>query len=130
MSAIIFLSNSLGQQTNYLHKKNKSTSHKQDSLGLIFFGNPKKSHTDQVYCKLFYSVWKETTPKPWTVATAKIFFSIVYVVVTNCFDKCFLFYVKNGMHCFLLKFIDTLEVSSSTMFFCSLKQEIWKKSEF
>ena len=34
-------------------KKNKFTSHKKYLFGLVFSGNPKKKHTDQVYCKFF-----------------------------------------------------------------------------
>ena len=69
--------------------ENKSYSYNQYSLGLAFSRNPRKSNTDQVYHKFFYSFWKETTPKPSKVATAKNFFSSLYVIVTTCFDKMF-----------------------------------------
>ena len=47
------------------------TSHKQYSFGLILSANWNKINIDQVYDKLFYSVWKETTHKASKVATAK-----------------------------------------------------------
>ena len=50
--------------------------------------------------RFLYSVWLETTHKPSNVATAKNFFSSMYVIVTNCFDKHFLFHVITGRHCF------------------------------
>ena len=48
----------------------------------------------------FHSVWKETSPKPWKVPTAKVSFSSVYVKVTICFDNGFLFHVTTRRHCF------------------------------
>ena len=88
----------LAHQTYYLHIV--FTLYNQYSFGLIFSWNPKKSHTDQVYHKFFYFVWKETTAKPSKLATAQNFFSSVYFIVTACFHKCFLFHVITGRHCF------------------------------
>ena len=56
-------------------------SRKQDSFGLIFSRNPKKTHTDQVRYKFCYPVRKETTSKLSKVSAAKQFFSSVYVTV-------------------------------------------------
>ena len=86
--------------TIYL-EKNKSNSHKQYSFGIIFSKNPKKGHIDQVYYKFFSSVWKQTTPKPSKVATAKNFLSSVYAIVTACFDKYFLFHLMTERHFFI-----------------------------
>ena len=91
----------LAHQGNHLYEKRKFISHKQYSFGLVFSENPRKSHIDQVYYKFFYSFKKETTPKLLKEATAKNVFSSVYVVVTSCFEKCFLFHVITGRHCFL-----------------------------
>ena len=74
--------------TTYIYK-NRFTSHKKYLFGLIFSENPKKSHTNQIYYKFFYSAWREATHKPSKVATAKKIFSIVFVIVTTNFDKCF-----------------------------------------
>ena len=70
------------------------------SLHLVFSGNPKKTHTDQVYYRFCYSVRKETHQSS-KVTTAKNIFSAVYVTVANCFDKYFLFHVITGRHYFL-----------------------------
>ena len=40
-------------QTNYLNIENKCTSHKQYLFGLLFSGNPKKTHTDQSIVQVF-----------------------------------------------------------------------------
>ena len=46
-------------------------SHNQYPFSLIFSGNPKESHTDQVYYKFFYSVWKNNSQTFKSIATAK-----------------------------------------------------------
>ena len=80
--------------------KNKFTSHKQYWLGRIFSENPKKTYTDRVYYKIFYYVWREMTKKLSKVATAKNF-SLMSVIVTNCFGQGVLFHVITGRHCSL-----------------------------
>ena len=55
-------------------------------------------------------------------------FSNVYVCGTNCFDKYFVFHLINELHSFLWMFIVILRFLSTTMFLCSLKQIIRKKS--
>ena len=48
------------------------------------------------YTTSFFTLWKETTPKPSKVATAKDFSHSVHVIVTICFEKYFLFLVITG----------------------------------
>ena len=51
--------------------------------------------------QVFLLCLKIATPKPSKVATAKNFFSSVYVLVMTCFDKCFFFlHVITERHCF------------------------------
>ena len=53
------------------------------------------------YTPSFFPLFKkEATPKPSNVATAKNIFSSVYILVTTCFDKCFLFHVITGRRYF------------------------------
>ena len=78
--------------------------------------------------EFFYFIWKETTYKPSKSATGKNVLSSVNVIMTTCFDKCFLFHVITGRHCFFIKVYPYSEVFSASGFLCSLKQVIWKKS--
>ena len=84
----------------------------------------------KVYHELFYSVWKETSHKPWKVAVAKKSFPSVYIMDTTCFDECFLFRVITGRHSFLYKLMFTQKFAVTAMLLCSLKQIFWKKSLF
>ena len=43
----------------------------------------------QVYHIFCYFAWKETAHKPLKMASAKTFFSSVYVIGAACFDECF-----------------------------------------
>ena len=79
-------------------EKTKFSSHAQYSIGSHFSESLKSSHTDQVYYKFFYTVWKEMAHKPSKLLTTKYFFSSVYFIVTTCFDKCFLFHVITRRH--------------------------------
>ena len=83
----------------------KFPSYKQYLLGKKSNRNVKKSHTDQSIQQFPYSLQNERTHEPSKVAPAKNFFifSIVYVIDITCFDKCFLFHVINGRHCFFVK---------------------------
>ena len=83
----------------------------------------------KVYHELFYSVWKETSHKPWKVAVATTSFPSVYIMDTTCFDECFLFRVITGRH-FLYKLIVTQKFGVTAMLLRSLKQVFWKKSVF
>ena len=51
------------------------------------------------------------------------------VIVTTSFDKCFLFHVVTGRHCFLSKFIDTLSSLQSPCS-CALWNKWFEKSLF
>ena len=86
-----------GKQTIYIYK-NKFTPHKEYLFGLIFSKNQKKIYTDYGYYKHWYSVGKEAFHNPLKLTTIKNFFYNVYVTVTTCFDKCFLFHVITGRH--------------------------------
>ena len=77
-------------------------------------------------CKIFYSVWKETSHKPLKVAAAKKSFPSVCTVDTTCFDECFWFHVITGKNYFWYKFIVTQRFGTTS----SLKQMFWKKSVF
>ena len=68
----------------------------------------KRLQQTNVYHRFSYFVSKETTRKPLKVTAAKAVFPSVYGIATACFDKCFLFYVITGRHCFSGKFIVTL----------------------
>ena len=114
--------------TTYIHK-NRFTSHKKYLFGIIFSENPKKSHTNQIYYKFFYSAWREATHKPSKVATAKKFsllcLSLLQLTSINVFIPC-----DNWKTLFFIKVYRYRQVSSTVMFLRSLKQMIWKKSVF
>ena len=67
----------------------KFTSYKQYLVGLLFSEKPMKTHSDQSTLQVFHSVWKEKAHKPLKAATAKNVSSVVYVIGTTCFNKCF-----------------------------------------
>ena len=59
--------------------------------------NAKKTQTDQSMSRVFL---QEMTHKPLKVASAKSFFSTLYVIGTTCFVECFSFYVITKRHYF------------------------------
>ena len=79
-------------------KKNKFASHKQYAYVVLPSLEIQKRLIQTKFC---YSVWKETTHKHSKVTTAKNVFYTAHVTVTTRFDKCFLFHVITGRHCFL-----------------------------
>ena len=81
----------------------------------------------KVYHKRFYSIWKEASHKLLKVAAVKKYSSSVYIVNSNCFDKCFLFHVITRKHYFLYKFVVTQRFSTIAMLLRSLRQVFWKK---
>ena len=81
-------------------------------------------------CKIFYSVWKETSQRPLKVAAAKKSFPSVCTIDTTCFDECFWFHVITGKKYFWYKFIVTQRFGTTAMLLRSLKQMFWKKSVF
>ena len=83
-----------------------------------------------VYCKFFYSVWKETANKLSEKATAKAPFSTVYIIDTTCFDECCLFHMITGRYYFLYKVIVTKRFCTVAMLLRSLRWVFWKKSLF
>ena len=84
----------------------------------------------KVYYKLFYSVWKEKSHKPWKVAAAKKSFPSMYIIDKTCFDLCFLVHVITGRHYFLPKFSTTQKFVAIVMLLHSLTQALWNKSTF
>ena len=84
----------------------------------------------KAYHAFSYLAWNETTRKPLKVASAKTLFSSVYVIGTNYFDECFLFYVITGRQYFLWKINVTFRFFLSAMLLQSLKPVLWKKSVF
>ena len=62
----------------------------------------------KVYHVFSYFVWKETSHKPLKLAATITLFSNVYVIGTDSFDECFLFYVITGRQSFSWKINVTL----------------------
>ena len=54
----------------------------------------------------------------------------MYIIDTNCFDECFLFYEITERHYFLQKFIVTQRFGETAIMLCSFKQAFWKKTTF
>ena len=108
----------LAHQTIYI-KKNKFNLHEQYSFVLIFSGNPRKSHTDRGYYKFFYCQKKKLQNQPSKLATAKNFFSIVYVIVTSCINKCSFIPCDNWKPLLFIKLYWYPKVSSTSMFLWS-----------
>ena len=86
-----------------------------NSIYLVFSSREKQRRLIQtkVYCKLFYSVRKETSHKPLKVAAAKKSFPRVYFIDKTCFNECFLVHVITGRHYFLNKFSVTQRLVQS-----------------
>ena len=70
--------------------------YKQYLLDLLFPRNEKKTHTDQSILQTFLLCLKRNVSQTLKVAAAKTFFSIVCIIDTICFYKCFLFHVITG----------------------------------
>ena len=104
---------------NFYILKTKFTPHKHYLFGLLFSRNAKKTHTGQIYYKIFYPVWKKTSYKPSKVKAAKRFFSQVSM-----------FHMIIGRHCFLYKFIVTQKFFATAILLRSLKQVFWNGSLF
>ena len=65
-------------------------------FGLLFSRNAIRLMQPKVYTKLYDSVSTEAFHKPLKVAAAKKSFTSVFVIDTNCFDDCFLFFAITG----------------------------------
>ena len=94
------------------------------SIYLVFSSRVRQRrfiHT-KVFYKLFYSVWKETSHKPFKVTAAKKSFSSMYIIDKTCFDLCLLFHVTPGRHYFLRKFSTSQRFGAIAMLLRSLTQ--------
>ena len=78
----------------------------------------------KLYYKLFHSVCKETSHKPFKVAAVKKFLSSVYMYVIDktCFGEFVLSHMITGRHYFLYKFIVTQWFGATAMLLRPLKQ--------
>ena len=76
--------------------KTKFSSHNQYLFGLLSSRNAKRLVETKAHYIFCYSVWKETSRKPLTVAATKKSFPSVYVINITCFDECFLSHVIIG----------------------------------
>ena len=108
---------------------NKLSYYKYRKTSLILVNSIHLLLPDQVYYKFFYNARKETNPKTSKVATAKTFFSSVYVIVATCFNKCFLFHEITGRHCFYTTLLIPWGLFNRHVL-ASSKQVIWKKTVF
>ena len=87
--------------SNYLSTHRKTSLLLINNINLVLHSLKIRRRLIQTkYTASFFTVWKETTRKPSKLATAKNIFSSVYVIVTTCFNKCFLFHAIIGRHNF------------------------------
>ena len=70
-----------------------------------------------------------TTHKPWKEATAKKFFSSIYVLDATCFDKCFLSHVTSERRYFFWKLVVTLRVFQPP-YFCILWDKCFERNPY
>ena len=80
----------------------KFASHKQYLTGLLFSIKVKENSYRTKYTLFNFFNLSESKPahKPSKAATAKKFFSSVYVIDASWFDECFLFYLITGRRYF------------------------------
>ena len=85
---------------NIYIQKTKFASRKQYLFCLLTSRYAKKTRTDQSIPHVFLLCLKRNDPQAFKSGSCKNPFSSVHVIGTTCFDKCFLFYVVTGRHCF------------------------------